>query len=152
MLFATTHGSPIPTATYDLQARYVNQPCNELDRCRTKANIVLTCLITVLACTWISVRPNIPSPDDSKPKVALRRVGIIICALIAPELVVLWAMRQRVAARKLAKGKLLDAWIPVRILSARSQRELDTISWLLRSHGRIHDIRGRRAEKNLAPT
>src|SRR5579859_3046712 len=106
-LFAAAQGSPIPTATYTLHALSRNQtgPCNALDGCRTKSNIIWTCLVTVLSCAWVSVHPNIPSPDDGKMRIALRRVGIMICALIAPELVVLWAIHQRIVARRLKNGE-----------------------------------------------
>src|SRR5579859_4343041 len=106
-LFTAAQGSPILTATYALHALSHDQmeSCNELDGCRTKSNIIWTCLVTVVSCTWASVHPNIPSPDDGKTRIALRRVGIMICALIAPELVVLWAIHQRIVARRLKNGE-----------------------------------------------
>jgi len=51
----------------------------------------------------VAVHPNIPNPDEKWIKVALRRVGITIMALIAPELVIIWATRQWINARKLVQ-------------------------------------------------
>ena len=49
------------------------------------------------------MHPNIPSPDERWPRIAWRRAGLMILALIAPEAVIAWAMRQRLAATQLAK-------------------------------------------------
>ena len=70
---------------------------------RTIWSIIWSCLVTIFACTWVAVHPNIPDPDEKWHTVASRRVGITFMALIAPELVIMWAMRQLVSARKLAK-------------------------------------------------
>src|ERR1700737_4806948 len=71
---------------------------------RTIWNIIWSCLLTVFACTWVAVHPNIPDPDEKWTQVTTRRIGITIMALIAPELVIAWAIRQRISARKLANG------------------------------------------------
>lgn len=70
---------------------------------RTIWNIVWSCLVTIFACTWVAVHPNIPDPDEKWVRIASRRVGITIMALIAPELVIVWAIRQWINARKLAQ-------------------------------------------------
>jgi hypothetical protein len=73
---------------------------------------VWSCLVTILLCTWVSVHPNIPGPDEEWPKITLRRVGIMLAALIAPELVIAWAMRQRLLAHELAdknKGESVES-------------------------------------------
>ena len=50
--------------------------------------------MTIFSCTWIALHPNIPGPDDSSLEIAFRGVKLMVIALIAPELVVQWAMRQ----------------------------------------------------------
>jgi hypothetical protein len=77
--------------------------CNDLHECRTLWNIVWSSLITVFACIWLSVHPNIPAPDDSWGRKAVRRVFTMVLALLAPELVVGWAMRQRMQASNITK-------------------------------------------------
>ena len=66
-------------------------------------NIVRSCLVTIFACTWFAIHPNIPDPAEGWIKVTSRRVGIMIMALIAPELVIMWAIRQWINARSLSK-------------------------------------------------
>ena len=77
--------------------------CNDLHGCRTLLNIVWSSLITVFACIWLSIHPNIPAPDDSWGRKGIRRVWTMILALLAPELVVGWAMRQLLLATKIAQ-------------------------------------------------
>ncbi|KAH0579976.1 hypothetical protein H2248_002796 [Termitomyces sp. 'cryptogamus'] len=69
--------------------------CND----RSIWDIIWNCLSIIFACTWIAVHPNLPKPDE---RPMLRRLKIFALALIAPELIVLWAMRQWVSSRKLA--------------------------------------------------
>ncbi|KAG1822296.1 hypothetical protein EV424DRAFT_1610213 [Suillus variegatus] len=42
---------------------------------------------------------NIPNPKDNPDCILLRRLGMMIMALIAPELIVTWAMRQWFSTR-----------------------------------------------------
>jgi hypothetical protein len=56
-----------------------------------------------MGCTLAAVHPNIPSQKERQLTTTLRRVGLVSFTLIAPEMTILWAMRQWVAARKLAK-------------------------------------------------
>jgi len=56
------------------------------------------------------MHPNIPSPDEKWPRVALRRAGLLLLALFVPEAVIGWALRQRQAAAKLAKEHKRDGW------------------------------------------
>jgi hypothetical protein len=90
--------SPIPAIDQS-----TSSSCDDLHHCRTLLSIVRSCIVTVLSCTWIAIHPNIPGPDDSSLKIALRRVKLMVMALVAPELVVGWAMRQWCVARTLAK-------------------------------------------------
>jgi len=56
--------------------------------------------VTIFACTWVALHPNIPDPTEDWFPVARRRIGLTLMALIGPEVVVLWALRQRFAARR----------------------------------------------------
>ena len=73
--------------------------CDNLHHCRTIWNILWTCLVTISACTWVTVHPNVPARGEGRFTVTFRRVKVVLLALIMPELIVLWAMRQWLIAR-----------------------------------------------------
>jgi len=77
--------------------------CEDINRCRTIGNILWSCLATVFSCTWVAIHPNIPYPGETATAIALRRVKLVLVALIAPELVIMWAMRERTIALQLEK-------------------------------------------------
>ena len=76
---------------------------------RTIWNILWSCLATIFACSWVSIHPNIPAPDESSRRIFFRRLELMFWAVIAPEMIITWALRQWVGARhleKFYKGKL----------------------------------------------
>ncbi|KAF5323719.1 hypothetical protein D9619_012950 [Psilocybe cf. subviscida] len=79
-----------------------NCGCSQGDS-RTIIDIVWSCLITILSCTWVSMHTNIPHPDATEWQVRRDRLYLTIGALVAPEIIVLWAMRQWIGARLLSK-------------------------------------------------
>lgn len=99
-----------------------SQRCTDIYRCRTKNQIVVSCLVTILACVWFAVHRNVPAPRP-KPsqhprfivKAALRAWAVVlrqreaaivfVVALIAPEWILAWAVHQAIGAWELA-GKL----------------------------------------------
>ncbi|KAF8522628.1 hypothetical protein BU17DRAFT_44502 [Hysterangium stoloniferum] len=85
---------------------YEAQPTN----LRSAADIVCSCLTTILACSWVSVHPNIPSPDDSWWTIGKQRLKIMFWALIAPELVLIWAMRQYYGAKRISEQFSEQGW------------------------------------------
>ncbi|KAF9524472.1 hypothetical protein CPB83DRAFT_861203 [Crepidotus variabilis] len=70
---------------------------------RTISSIVLGCIFTLVPCIWCCVRPDFPSPKDSKLTVLKMRLHVAIWVVIAPELVAYWAFRQWWEAGKIAK-------------------------------------------------
>ncbi|KIK64966.1 hypothetical protein GYMLUDRAFT_194753, partial [Collybiopsis luxurians FD-317 M1] len=77
--------------------------CQDINNCRTLFEIVWSCIGVLIACTWISVHPNVPGLNESSWKVLRRKIRLMIIAVLAPELLVLWAARQWFAARKLSR-------------------------------------------------
>ncbi|KAF9457801.1 hypothetical protein BDZ94DRAFT_1227367 [Collybia nuda] len=73
-------------------------------------NIVWSCLMTVLACTWVSVHPNIPAISNSTAVIYLRRTWLMLCGLIAPEIIIFWAMKQWYCARKIEMRHKERGW------------------------------------------
>ena len=72
-------------------------------------NILWSSLATIFACSWVSVHPNIPGPDEAWWKVLLRRLELMFWAVVSPELLISWAFRQWLGARNLEnlyKGEL----------------------------------------------
>ncbi|KAG2054367.1 hypothetical protein BDR06DRAFT_414620 [Suillus hirtellus] len=70
---------------------------------RSLWDIILSCGLTLFACTWTAVHPNIPGMDEGKIAITSRRLFIMVIALIAPELMITWATRQFLSARDAAK-------------------------------------------------
>jgi len=76
--------------------------CNDLHACRTIWNIIWSNLVTLFACIWLSIHPNIPAPEDSWGTRVARRAWMMVLALLAPELIVGWATRQLIVASRIA--------------------------------------------------
>ena len=70
---------------------------------RSVWDIVWSCLVTIFACSWVSVHPNITGKNGPWRKKYLHRLELMAWAIIAPELLLNWAMRQWLGARRLAK-------------------------------------------------
>ncbi|KAJ6565580.1 hypothetical protein DFH09DRAFT_984336, partial [Mycena vulgaris] len=77
--------------------------CDDINNCRRMFDIVWGCLTTVFACTWVSVHPNVPPPDQSWLARLWRRLRMMLVAVIAPELMVGFAARQLYAAWTFSK-------------------------------------------------
>ncbi|KAG2136382.1 uncharacterized protein EDB93DRAFT_1169690 [Suillus bovinus] len=71
---------------------------------RSLWDIIWSCVATLFACTWTAIHPNIPGMDEGKFTVFSRRLGIMMMALIAPELIITWATVQFLSARDTAKA------------------------------------------------
>ena len=75
-----------------------------------------SCLATIFSCTWVAIHPNIPCPKTREANgwverciwnpllsFAEHRLPLFVCALLVPEYVLAWAIRQFLRARKIAK-------------------------------------------------
>jgi hypothetical protein len=78
--------------------------CNDLQECQTIWNIIWSCLATIFACTWVALHMNIPGQKEKWHTIALCKAGVMVLAMIMPELVVVWAMWQWLVSRRIAKG------------------------------------------------
>ncbi|TDL15013.1 hypothetical protein BD410DRAFT_845549 [Rickenella mellea] len=97
----------LPLANID---RRTTSTCDDINNCRTTSDIVWSCLTTIFTCTWVAIHPNIPAPYESSFEIGLKRFGIVLMALIAPELVIMWAMRQWLVSRRLAREHEAQGW------------------------------------------
>ncbi|KAI9511203.1 hypothetical protein F5148DRAFT_1373939 [Russula earlei] len=84
--------------------------CDDPQGCRSLWDIIWSCTVTILLCSWASVHPNIPSPDDRRTKVVVRRIGLMLLTLFVPEAMIAWALKQRLAAAELAKIHKGEGW------------------------------------------
>src|SRR6266571_9113800 len=74
--------------------------CPESCKCplkRTLFGITWSCLSTIILCAWTAVHPNVP--PRSKWKARWVRLKLMFWMIIAPELVLAWAVRQFFAAK-----------------------------------------------------
>ncbi|KAF5310086.1 hypothetical protein D9619_010536 [Psilocybe cf. subviscida] len=78
-------------------------PNDEGQQLRTVYSIVKSCLLTIFACVWKSAHPNINGPRDSWWTRTKRKLITMLYAVITPELMLLWALNQRQAAKVIAE-------------------------------------------------
>ncbi|KAJ7310886.1 hypothetical protein DFH08DRAFT_974043 [Mycena albidolilacea] len=99
----TKNGSAASVAL-PLDPRSSVDSCDDINNCRKLFDIVWGCLATIFACTWVSVHPNVPPPNQSRLGLFWRRLKMMLIGILAPEIMVGFAARQFFAARKLSKG------------------------------------------------
>lgn len=89
--------------------------CDDSRDCRTVWSIALSCIVTIIAWAWITVRPNIPYPVDKRGmrvwkrllytgRVFSERFSLFALGIICPEYILSFASNQRFAARDAAEG------------------------------------------------
>ncbi|KAF5332346.1 hypothetical protein D9758_016936 [Tetrapyrgos nigripes] len=71
--------------------------CNDINDCRKIFDITWGCAVTIFACTWVSVHPNVPPPDSGRIFIALRRCFLMVIAVIAPEIMIIFALQYRLS-------------------------------------------------------
>ncbi|KAJ7078968.1 hypothetical protein C8R44DRAFT_654325 [Mycena epipterygia] len=86
-----------------LASRAPVDACDDIDSCRKLLDIIWGCLTTIFACTWVSVHPNVPPPKRGWLALFWRRLKMMLIAVIAPELMVGFAVRQFRAAQFFSK-------------------------------------------------
>ena len=65
---------------------------------RTQFGVVWSCLLTVFICAWTSVHPNVP--PQSRMGGLWARIKLMFWTIVAPELVLAWAVRQWFAGKE----------------------------------------------------
>ncbi|KAJ7151319.1 hypothetical protein C8R43DRAFT_1107177 [Mycena crocata] len=96
-----TNGRPISGPQLD--SRALTQSCDDINDCRKLFDIIWGCLATIFACTWVSVHPNVPPPNQSCLALFWRRLKMMLIAIMVPEIMVGFAARQWFAARSFAR-------------------------------------------------
>lgn len=57
-------------------------------------SLLYSCVFTLVLCVWTSIHLNVPPQDDNSFKYWGRRIGWVVCALFAHEIVVFIAFQQ----------------------------------------------------------
>ncbi|TFK62271.1 hypothetical protein BDN72DRAFT_964657 [Pluteus cervinus] len=71
---------------------------------RNLGTVALSCLITIGVCVYQAIHPDVPDPNvDSPRRKWSQRVWGAVVAVVAPEVMMLWAIKQRFGAGTLAK-------------------------------------------------
>ena len=107
-----THAAPLASSLAESSSNttVLDTPaciCPAIDR--SIWDILWSCLATIIACSWVSIHPNIPAPNESWWRIFLRRLELMFWAIVGPEMIIAWAFRQWSGARqleKLYKGEL----------------------------------------------
>jgi hypothetical protein len=68
---------------------------------RTLCSLIWSCLTIIFTCTWAAVHPNIPDLNDTIWTMRMRKMKMCLIALVAPEWMVMWAVRQSLHAKQL---------------------------------------------------
>ncbi|KAF8660664.1 hypothetical protein AX16_001577, partial [Volvariella volvacea WC 439] len=106
----TVPGSAIPSPVCVVAAAMTASRCDPT-RTRTIFDILYSCIGVILLCTYISIHHNIPDQNDSWAKVTRMKIRTTLYALIAPEMVIMWAIRQRVMAGRIAEQNKHRGWM-----------------------------------------
>ncbi|KAF8644710.1 hypothetical protein AX16_008312 [Volvariella volvacea WC 439] len=101
--------STIPSPLCVITAAFSEGTCDPSKR-RTVFDILYSCLGVIFLCTYISVHHNIPDQNDSWTKKTLMKIRTMLYAMLAPEIVIMWALRQRIMAGKIATMNRTRKW------------------------------------------
>ncbi|KAF8648131.1 hypothetical protein AX16_006381 [Volvariella volvacea WC 439] len=88
---------PIPSPLCLVTAALSAGTCDP-NRRRTIFDILYSCLGVIFLCTYISIHHNIPDQNDSWAKKTWLKLRTMLYAMVAPEVVIMWALRQRIMA------------------------------------------------------
>ncbi|KAF9549692.1 hypothetical protein CPC08DRAFT_675016 [Agrocybe pediades] len=99
---------------------------------RQRIQIIWTCVATILAASWVSVHPNIPDAKESTIKKTLRRIELMIWAILTPELIIFWAMRQWRGARYMERRFAEFQHIELESKTRKLLRRLKNLGYKLR--------------------
>ncbi|KAF8647248.1 hypothetical protein AX16_006826 [Volvariella volvacea WC 439] len=101
-----------PSPVYAVVAATSIVPQSQCDptRIRTLFDILYSCIGVILLCTYISVHHNVPSHYATWMQVKWMRVRTTLLALLAPELIIIWAIRERTKAGRIADEMKDHGW------------------------------------------
>ncbi|KAF9018820.1 hypothetical protein BDP27DRAFT_1251015, partial [Rhodocollybia butyracea] len=84
--------------------------CSSILCCRTTLQIFWSCTSVLIACIWVSIHPNIPGREDKWWRTLAEKIFLMLVTLIAPEMMLFWALRDWSSARLLATRLKMIGW------------------------------------------
>ena len=116
ILLALYHLGWSSVKAFPIQARdeSISNSCDSLQDCRSVSDIIWSCLTTIFLCTWVAIHPNISYPVcQENMRFWQRRIHemsqcitqgmpLFILALLFPEYILGWAIKQRMVADRIA--------------------------------------------------
>ncbi|KAF8644492.1 hypothetical protein AX16_008432 [Volvariella volvacea WC 439] len=106
--------NPVPPASPVLNAFVAVSDCiRDPSKIRSTWELVWNCLGTVFVCTYVAIHPNLPDRDASQSRRTWQKVKTSLYALLAPEVVIMLAMRQRFVASRIARQHRGHGWTTV---------------------------------------
>jgi len=100
ILFSSSNGRGIPVVSSTMDS--TPSPIAVVPKKRSQFDIIWSCLLTLFICTWRTVHPNIPNPKDGSLRRVLGRIKLMLWTLLVPEVILIWAARQQLAAKYMA--------------------------------------------------
>ncbi|KAF8217262.1 hypothetical protein K438DRAFT_1658734 [Mycena galopus ATCC 62051] len=100
-VFSQNSSAAPPSHPFDAQLS--TDSCDDINNCRQLFGIVWGCLATIFACTWVSVHPNVPPPDQSWLALFWRRLKMMLIGILVPEIMAGFAVRQFLGAWMLSR-------------------------------------------------
>lgn len=93
----------------------INSSFSDTHPIRSLNKIIWSCFTTILACTWLAIHPNVPHPThDAKTfwskcgrgllRLMRDKVPVFLLALVVPEYILAWAIRQWFVAEEIARA------------------------------------------------
>jgi hypothetical protein len=134
-LTGSNHGDATPIPSIPSLKPRADVSCNDLNNCRTIWSIIWSCFLTIFLCTWVSLHPNIVIARDTRGMGWFKKLVVyplhgfmknklpqLLCALLAPEYILAWAIRQYLSAGEIKqKGRCL--LVPARKLLNKIQSQ-----------------------------
>jgi len=68
--------------------------CSDIDHCRTLEDLVVSCLTTIFACTYLSYHSDVPDPTCTERRRRAIRICSMVISILIPELTVAKAASQ----------------------------------------------------------
>ncbi|KAK0230077.1 hypothetical protein IW262DRAFT_1452980 [Armillaria fumosa] len=98
---------------------------------RTVLDIIWSCLVTIFACTWFAIHPNVPGRNiTTKGTITwiIQRARLMIIAILAPEIIVGWAATQFTVAWRVRHGEKISIASVKRAWGEKTDRSKPTLA------------------------
>ncbi|KAF8642796.1 hypothetical protein AX16_009429 [Volvariella volvacea WC 439] len=77
---------------------------------RTVFDITYSCIGVIVLSTYLAIHHNIPDQNDSQAQVEWVKIKTTLFALITPEIVIIWAIRERIMAKDIFRKNQHRKW------------------------------------------